>query len=102
VCFVTDRRGFIDGFPFGENAMLMARSRDGSAAEFVGRPKITDRGVMLARSLSIVRMRERGYTFAAIGKFHGITRQRAWVLYFEVPEHVRNRSIEVLDHADVG
>lgn len=82
--------------------MIMARSSDGLPVEFVGRPKITRQDVMRTRDLSVIRMRQRGYTFAAIASFHGISVTHAFRLYRRVPEHVRNRSIEVLDRADLG
>jgi hypothetical protein len=75
-------------------------------AEFVGRPKITDRqDVMLDAG------RSRSCGCESVGtrsprsvSFHGITRSLTGFgsCTVEVPEHVRNRSIEVLDHADVG
>lgn len=66
------------------------------AVEIVGRPKATDVEISRATSMSIVRLRQLGYTFRAIAKFHGISHQAVQQRYKGVPEHVKRRVVSLV------
>lgn len=85
----------------------MATSFDGDNAlgvEYVGRPRPAGLHLDMGRSMSIYRLRKAGYTFGAIGAFHGISRQHAHRLYNGIPDFIRRRADRVLgdDHAEMG
>lgn len=64
----------------------------GEVAIVAGKPKPTNKQLDRAVSLSIVRLRLNGYTFAAIAEFHGIHESTAKRRFDSTPDHAKQRA----------